>query len=74
MEQENSEIKKDSSKPLPFWKVVLSVIQASFGVQKRENRERDFQQTSWVPFVVAALIFTALFVVSLVLVVRLVLS
>jgi hypothetical protein len=59
---------------IPFWRVVLSVIQASFGVQSKENRERDFKQGSWVPFVIAALLFTAVFVLVLLFVVRTVLS
>ena len=71
MKQQILESKKDK---IPFWRVVLSVIQASFGVQSKENRERDFKQGSWVPFVVAALIFTALFVVILLSVVRFVLA
>jgi hypothetical protein len=71
VKQQILESKKDK---IPFWRVVLSVIQASFGVQSKENRERDFKQGSWVPFVVAALIFTALFVVILLSVVRFVLA
>jgi hypothetical protein len=59
---------------IPFWRVVLSVIQASFGVQSKENRERDFKQGSWVPFVIAALVFTAVFVLVLLAVVRVVLA
>ena len=59
---------------IPFWRVVLSVIQASFGVQTRENRERDFKQGSWLPYVVAAVLFTAVFVLVLVFVVKLVLA
>ena len=58
---------------LPFWRVALSVIQASFGVQNDAARERDFSQGSFWPFVAAALVFTALFVLGLMLVVNLVL-
>ena len=65
-----AESKKDK---IPFWRVVLSVIQASFGVQTRENRERDFKQGNWLPYVVAALLFTAVFVLVLMFIVRLVL-
>jgi hypothetical protein len=69
----------ESKKPpddsnIPFWRVVLSVIQASFGVQSQANRERDFKQGTWLPFVVAALLFTGIFVVSLVLFVNYVLG
>tara|TARA_R110001592_G_scaffold105797_3_gene297463 strand:- start:484 stop:705 length:222 start_codon:yes stop_codon:yes gene_type:complete len=65
---------KDSSTEektkLPFWKTLLSVMQASFGVQSRANKERDFANGSVKGFVVAALIFTALFIATLVIVVR----
>ncbi len=61
-------------KKLPFWTMMLSVMQASFGVQNRANKERDFEQGSVGGFIAAALIFTFIFVVALVLIVRLVLS
>ncbi len=57
----------------PFWRVVLSVIQASFGVQSPANRERDFASRSIWPYVVAALLFTVLFVLSIAFIVKLVL-
>ncbi|MEX1197240.1 MAG: DUF2970 domain-containing protein [Pseudohongiellaceae bacterium] len=57
---------------LPFWRMMLSVIQASFGVQSRENKERDFAQGSITGFIVAALIFTVLFVLILMFIVSLV--
>lgn len=71
MKHQVVESKKDK---IPFWRVVLSVIQASFGVQSRENRERDFKQGAWLPFVVAAIAFTAVFVLALMLIVKLVLT
>lgn len=70
------EQRKDSeeSKPdIPFWRAVISVLQASFGVQSSRNRERDFKSRSIMPFVVAALLFTVIFVLALVGVVSLVL-
>ena len=51
-----------------------SVIAASFGVQSRKNKERDFEQGSISGFVAAALIFTVLFVLTLVVIVRVVLA
>lgn len=75
MKHRISESKKPQDEGnIPFWRVVLSVMQASFGVQNRANRERDFKQGNWVPFVIAALLFTAVFVGVLVLVVRSVLG
>lgn len=58
---------------LPFWKMFLSVFQASFGVQNKKNKERDFEKGSVKGFVAAALVFTVLFVMTLVIVVNLVL-
>lgn len=55
---------------LPFWKTMLSVMQASFGVQSRANKERDFANGSVKGFIAAALIFTALFILTIVIVVR----
>lgn len=58
---------------LPFWKMMISVMRASFGVQNRANKERDFNSGSVKGFIGAALIFTALFIFTLVVVVRMVL-
>lgn len=65
----------DQSRPnqVSFLQVILSVIQASFGVQNRKNRERDFTQGKFWPFVIAALLFTAIFVLTIVAVVTMVL-
>lgn len=54
---------------IPFWRMVLSVVQASFGVQSKKNKERDFSSGSITGFVVAALLFTFVFVMVLVAVV-----
>jgi len=56
-------------KKLPFWRQVLSVMQASFGVQNKKNKERDFASGSITGFVAAALLFTFVFVMILVAVV-----
>ena len=40
----------------------------------KQNCERDFKQGSWVPFVIAGLLFTAAFVFALVFVVKMVLA
>ncbi len=58
---------------LPFWRMFLSVFQASFGVQSKENKQRDFEKGSVKGFVAAALTFTVLFVMTLVIIVSLVL-
>jgi hypothetical protein len=59
------------SKPT-LLQVVASVLAAAFGVQSTANRERDFTQGSAKTFVIAGIIFTALFVLAVITVVRMV--
>ena len=62
------------NKPMSAANVVGSVLSAAFGVQSSRNRERDFSQGSYRQFIIAGVIFTILFVTTLVVVVRMVLS
>jgi hypothetical protein len=48
-----------------FLQAMLSVIQASFGVQSSHNRERDFTKGKLWIFIVSALIFTVVFVLTI---------
>ncbi len=74
-EQEtNDQDSTEAPQKLSFWKMMLSVMQASFGVQNRKNKERDFASGSIKGFIVAALIFTVLFVLTVATVVNLVLN
>lgn len=63
-----------SSGEVSFRTIVLSTLAAAIGVQSRANKERDFSHGRAAPFIVAGLIFTVLFVLVLVVVVRLVLQ
>jgi hypothetical protein len=54
--------------------IALSTVAAAFGVQKRANKERDFAQGKPLHFVIAGIIFTALFVVTIIVIVNVVLS
>lgn len=56
-----------------MWRVVLSAMAAAFGVQSQKNLENDERSRSIVPYVIAGVILTALFVVSLVTAVNLIL-
>lgn len=59
---------------LTFWQIAASVLAAAIGVQKDKNRQRDFNSARPGAYIVAALIFTLLFVIGLIIVVQLVLS
>lgn len=48
----------------------LSVLAAAFGVQSKRNLERDFSQASPIPFILAGVIFTVIFVVTLIYIVN----
>jgi hypothetical protein len=59
--------------PTP-WQVISSVFAAAFGVQSNKNRERDFTQGNPITYIIAGLIFTLLFVLTVYGVVQLILS
>ena len=53
------------SKPT-ITQVVKSVLAAFIGVQSEANRKRDFEHGSLSNYVIAGLIFTALFVIAII--------
>ncbi|MFS1525915.1 DUF2970 domain-containing protein [Microbulbifer sp. 2304DJ12-6] len=69
--QENKN--KEAEKP-GFGQIMLSTLAAAIGVQSNKNRERDFQSGSIMHYLVAGIIFTALFVLILAWIVKGVLS
>ncbi|MDP5052789.1 MAG: DUF2970 domain-containing protein [Congregibacter sp.] len=54
--------------------LVTSVLAAGLGVQSSKNRERDFKQGRAGTFVIAGLIFTALFIGTVYTIVSMVLN
>ncbi len=73
--QENSDSEVDENQPkLSFIQVIGSVFAAAFGVQSNKNRQRDFTQAKPSTYVIAGIIFTALFVLTISAVVALVLN
>ena len=65
---------KDDRQKLTLWQMICSVLAAAFGVQSDKNRERDFKQAKPSTYIIAGLIFTVLFVLTVATVVNLVLS
>lgn len=63
----------ENKKP-SFLQVMLSAMAAAFGVQSEKARQRDFQQKNIMPYIVAGILFTVLFIITLIFVVKLVLS
>lgn len=50
-------------------RIVQSTLAAAIGVQSKENRERDFEEGNAGTFIVAGVLFTVLFVATIVVVV-----
>jgi hypothetical protein len=53
--------------------LIKSVFSAAIGVQSDENRRKEFEQGSLLTYVIAGIIFTVLFIASLVLLVSMIL-
>ncbi len=54
--------------------MVLTVLAAAIGVQTSKNHAKDFEQGSPLPYIIAGVVFTAVFLVTLILVVKWVLA
>ncbi|MGH8436168.1 MAG: DUF2970 domain-containing protein [Pseudomonas sp.] len=62
-----------NNKPPTFWQMLHSVLAAAFGVQSGKNRARDFTRGKPSHFIILGVLFTALFVLVIFGVVKLVL-
>lgn len=60
------------SKPT-ITQVIKSVLSAAIGVQSEANRHKDSEQIPLATYIIAGLIFTALFVLSLIFLVSIIL-
>jgi hypothetical protein len=69
---------EDHEKEEPTKLSVLSVIGSAFsaalGVQNSKNRERDFKSGKMMPFIIAGVVFTLLFIGTVFTVVQIVLK
>lgn len=65
---------EDSKPAAPnFLQVMMSVFAAAFGVQSDKNYQRDFSTGNPLAYIIGGLIFTVLFIMTLVSIVMLVL-
>jgi hypothetical protein len=72
--EDASSNEQEESRKLSPLQVVSSVFAAGLGVQSSRNRERDFKQGRVGVFIAAGIIFTLMFIGSVVLVVQMVLK
>jgi hypothetical protein len=59
-----------SAKKATMWQVVKSVCASMIGVQSESNRQADFEQTSFIPYLVVGVVFVAVLVLGLIAFVR----
>lgn len=64
---------EEQDKPLTLWEMLQSVLSAALGVQSGKNRARDFSRGKPSHFIILGLLFTAMFVLVIFAVVKLVL-
>jgi len=77
MTDKNEATQGDAKQPpthLSFWQIVGSTMAAALGVQKKANKERDFTHGKPIHFITAGVLFTAGFVIGMILIVRFVIS
>lgn len=63
----------EDKKGIGVWEICKSVLMSFLGVQKESVRRRDFEKGKPAHFIIAGIVFTALFVALLYGVVRLIL-
>ncbi len=63
----------DRDQPLTFRQMIHSILAAAIGVQSGKNRSRDFSRGKPSHFIIMGVLFTALFVVVIISIVKLVL-
>jgi hypothetical protein len=74
MTEQRSPQASPDKKGLSVWQIATSTVAAAFGVQTKANKDRDFSTGKPVHFIIAGIVFTALFVIAIITVVNLVLS
>ncbi len=65
-----SDASKNKTDEPGFGSIVMSTLAAAFGVQSSKNRERDFVKGNFKAYVVSGLIFTVLFITTIVMLVK----
>jgi len=65
---------KQQQPKLSLLSVIGSAFSAAIGIQNSKNRERDFKSGKMLPFIVAGVVFTLLFIGTVFTVVQIVLK
>jgi len=74
MTDDHNENSPETRPKVGFLAIVLTTLAAAIGVQNRKNLEKDFAQSSPLPYIVAGIIFTILFLFTLIFIAKLALA
>lgn len=61
------------NRPTP-WQIVKSILGGALGVQSEQTRQRDFAHGNPIVYIVGGVVFTVVFILVLVFIVRMVLK
>ncbi len=64
----------NNDKGLSFWQLFVSTVRSFFGVQKSENRERDFKKGKPLQFILMGLFVTAILIFSILMLVKFIIA
>jgi len=70
----NKQTKEQKPNRPGVFRIMQSILAGAFGVQSDKRRQEDFSSHSPLPYIIAGLLFTAGFVITLVIIVNVVLS
>ncbi|WP_076412413.1 DUF2970 domain-containing protein [Shewanella sp. UCD-KL12] len=59
---------------IKFWQLFLTTAAAFFGVQSEQNRQRDFQSSSPLPFILMGILLAVILIITLIFIVKQVLA
>ncbi|OEY70955.1 hypothetical protein BI198_05100 [Rheinheimera salexigens] len=72
--QRNNKASLNSKTSPGFFKVLKAVFGALIGVQSEQQRQHDFSDKNPIPYIITAIVFTLIFVFTLLFIVSWVLS
>ena len=71
---ENSgEAEQLNKQKVSLGQLVKTTLAAAIGVQTEQNRKQDFESGSILPYIIAGIVFTSLFLFGIIVIVRIIL-
>jgi hypothetical protein len=70
----NEDHKEEEPTKLSLMSIIGSTLSAAIGIQNSKNRQRDFKSGKLMPFIIAGVVFTLLFIGTVFTIVQIVLK